>query len=155
MKRGFTLIELLAVLTVLGIIATIVVPQVADTLNNSRAAAFEKQLHVLTTATEKWGNEHIDELPETGSPEIVSVDFNTLYTAGEIASYPVENPKDGVELEGCILISYSSQYNQYEYKYSSDTEYCEIHTYTNIFGDLNGDAVINNKDLAICKIILI
>ena len=137
--------------SVLGIIAVIIIPQVASTLNNSRTVALEKQIHVLQTATEKWGNDHLYELPEIDSPEIVSVDFRTLYTDGEITSYPVENPKDGGNLTGCILINYNSQYKQYEYKYSADTYYCDIHTYKNIFGDLDGDLVVNGTDLNILK----
>lgn len=131
MKKGFTLIELVAVLAVLGVIAIIVIPQVAETLNHSRTVALEKQIHVLKTAAEKWGNEHLDKLPEIDSEEIISVDFETLYTDGEITSYPVENPKDGGDLNGCILVSYNSQYNQYEYKYSDDISYCDTHSYKN------------------------
>ena len=131
MKKGVTLIELLAVLAVLGIIAVIVIPQVAETLNNSREVALEKQIHVLKTATEKWGNEHLEELPAVDSSEIVSVDFETLYIDGEITSYPVDNPKDGGNLNGCILISYNSQYRQYEYKYSDNTNYCNNYSYKN------------------------
>ncbi|MBE6138251.1 MAG: type II secretion system protein [Firmicutes bacterium] len=131
MKKGFTLVELLAVLSILGILAVIIIPSVATTIKNSRVAAYDKQLYVLATATEKWGTQHLNELPETTSNNIVAVDFETLYQAGEIASYPVQNPITGNDLEGCILISYNLQYKQYEYKYSDNLAVCDDNHYNN------------------------
>lgn len=124
MKKGFTLVEILTVLAVIGIIALIIVPSVTGTLNASRQSAYKKQIAVLETATEKWGVENINLLPQSNSDEVLAVDFNTLYTAGQITNYPVINPVTNEELEGCILITYNSQYQQHEYNYTSDLEKC-------------------------------
>ena len=130
-KYGFTLVELLAVLAVLGILMTIIAPSVSHAVKNSRVAAYEKQIQILTTATEKWGTEHLGELPDRDSDKLVTVDFRTLYQDGEITSYPLTNPTTGEELEGCIVISYSAQYKQYEYKYSDNLTICNNYHYAN------------------------
>lgn len=126
-KRGFTLVELLAVLVVLSLIALIIIPSVSGTVTKSRESAYEKQIQVVETASEKWGLEHLDKLPDINSNDIVAIDFNTLYTSGQLTDYPVFNPKTQQELEGCILISYSAQYSQYEYKYTSDQSKCDLY----------------------------
>lgn len=123
-KRGFTLVELLAVLVVLGLLAVIIIPTVSGMINNSREGAYKKQIHVLETAAEKWALENNSMLPDASSNEILAVDFNTLYTSGQITDYPIINPKTGESLEGCILITYNTQYKQYEYKYNNDVNKC-------------------------------
>jgi len=123
-KNAFTLVELLAVLIVLGLIAVIVVPSVTNTVKSSNENAYKKQIQVLETAAEKWGTENIDRLPAIDSDETLVIDFNTLYTSGQIATYPVNNPKTNSDLEGCIIVTYNNTYKQYEYKYNSDTTKC-------------------------------
>lgn len=124
MKRGFTLVELLAVLVVLGLLSLVVMPIVINYINSSSNSAYKKQIQVLESAAEKWGIENIDSLPDSTSGESLIIDFNTLYTAGQISSYPVIDPKTKKELEGCILVIYNNQYKQYEYKYTSDSSKC-------------------------------
>ena len=123
-NTGFTLVELLAVLMVLGIISLIVIPSVSLTLNASHQKSYEKQIKVLETAAEKWGVENVHLLPSYDSYEILAVDFNTLYTSGQIANYPVINPLTNDVLDGCILITYNGKYQQYEYHYTDDITKC-------------------------------
>ncbi|MBE6152513.1 MAG: prepilin-type N-terminal cleavage/methylation domain-containing protein [Firmicutes bacterium] len=117
-KKGFTLIELLGVLVVLGALALIIIPSVTSTLNNSQEKAYQKLIHTLETAAEKWGIENIDMLPEPDSGEVLEIYFDMLYQSGQITEYPIINPKLNRDLDGCILATYNSQYQQYEYNYS-------------------------------------
>lgn len=123
-NKGFTLVELLAVLIILGMISLIVIPSVSGTLNASRQSSYKKQIKVLETAAEKWGVENIGLLPQNNSGDTLVLDFNTLYTSGQITKYPIINPVTNEELEGCILITYNNQYQQYEYHYTDDTNKC-------------------------------
>lgn len=123
MKRGFTLIELLAVIVVLGLIAVVITPVITDTLNDSREDAYQKQVDNLIKAANTWSIKNLDKLPSTDNKIFLSLD--TLTEDGIVEDDEIINPKTRKKMEGCISISYSSTYNQYEYKYISDNNSCK------------------------------
>lgn len=123
MKRGFTLIELLAVIVVLGLIAVVITPVITDTLNDSREDAYQKQVDNLIKAANTWSIKNPDKLPSTDNKIFLS--FDTLTEDGIVEDDEIINPKTRKKMEGCISISYSSTYNQYEYKYISDNNSCK------------------------------
>ena len=123
MKRGFTLIELLAVIVVLGLIAVVITPAITDTLNDSREDAYQKQVDNLIKAANTWSIKNPDKLPSTDNKIFLSLD--TLTEDGIVEDDEIINPKTRKKMEGCISISYSSTYNQYEYKYISDNNSCK------------------------------
>lgn len=123
MKRGFTLIELLAVIVVLGLIAVVITPVITDTLNDSREDAYQKQVDNLIKAANTWSIKNPDKLPSTDNKIFLSLD--TLTEDGIVEDDEIINPKTRKKMEGCISISYSSTYNQYEYKYISDNNLCK------------------------------
>lgn len=123
MKRGFTLIELLAVIVVLGLIAVVITPVITDTLNDSREDAYQKQIDNLIKAANTWSIKNPDKLPSTDNKMFLSLD--TLTEDGIVEDDEIINPKTRKKMEGCISISYSSTYNQYEYKYISDNNSCK------------------------------
>ena len=123
MKRGFTLIELLAVIVVLGLIAVVITPVITDTLNDSREDAYQKQVDNLIKAANTWSIKNPDKLPSTDNKIFLSLD--TLTDDGIVEDDEIINPKTRKKMEGCISISYSSTYNQYEYKYISDNNLCK------------------------------
>lgn len=123
MKRGFTLIELLAVIVVLGLIAVVITPVITDTLNDSREDAYQKQVDNLIKAANTWSIKNPDKLPSTDNKIFLSLD--NLTEDGIVEDDEIINPKTRKKMEGCISISYSSTYNQYEYKYISDNNSCK------------------------------
>ena len=123
MKRGFTLIELLAVIVVLGLIAVVITPVITDTLNNSREDAYQKQVDNLIKAANTWSIKNLDKLPSKDNKIFLSLD--TLTEDGIVEDDEIINPKTRKKMEGCISISYSSTYNQYEYKYINDNNSCK------------------------------
>lgn len=123
MKRGFTLIELLAVIVVLGLIAVVITPVITDTLNDSREDAYQKQVDNLIKAANTWSIKNPDKLPSKDNKIFLSLD--TLTEDGIVEDDEIINPKTRKKMEGCISISYSSTYNQYEYKYISDNNLCK------------------------------
>lgn len=123
MKRGFTLIELLAVIVVLGLIAVVITPVITDILNDSREDAYQKQVDNLIKAANTWSIKNPDKLPSTDNKIFLSLD--TLTEDGIVEDDEIINPKTRKKMEGCISISYSSTYNQYEYKYISDNNSCK------------------------------
>ncbi len=62
--RGFTLVEILIVVIVLGILASVVVPQFSNASQDSRAGSLKEQLHTLRTAISTYHLEHMDSWPD-------------------------------------------------------------------------------------------
>ena len=52
-KKGFTLVELLAVIAILGLILTIAVPMVIDTINSSKIRTLELNAQSIIKAAEE------------------------------------------------------------------------------------------------------
>lgn len=124
-KRGFTLVELLAVIVILIVIAGITIPVINTSLEKAAQSAYDKQISLIESAAKKWGAENDTKLPDIGSTSIVTVDFSTLIEAGHLKNEKILNPITEEELEGCVKISYDSEYNQYVYEYSDNTIECE------------------------------
>lgn len=128
MKKGFTLIELLAVIVILGIIATIVVPTINDTINNSREKAYNQQKDNIIDAAKKWGTENIRKLP-LNNGESIEKSLKCLKEEGYLKSdKKIVDPTTDKEMNGCVKITYDETNNQYKYTYRStcsENEVCE------------------------------
>lgn len=122
-KDGFTLVELMAIIIVLGIIAIITVPVVNNTINKSRKKAYEVQVSVIIESAHKWGVKNVDRLP-VGN-EKINVKLSELINGNyieNIKNNKIINPIDRTEMNGCVVIEYVTEYNQYSYEYR---EICE------------------------------
>ena len=117
-KKGFTLIELLAVITILGLLVAIISPVVTRLLNDSEDSLSKNQIDMVITASKKYMIDHSNLLPE--DDDVYSVSISDLINAGVIENDKVIDPKTKNILNGCVNISYSASYNQYEYNYSNE-----------------------------------
>lgn len=115
-KNGFTLIELLAVITILGLLVAIISPVVTKLLNDSEDSLSKNQIDMIITASQKYMFDHSNLLPEGNG--VYSVSISDLINAGVIENNEVVDPKTKEIMNGCVNITYSSSYNQYEYIYS-------------------------------------
>lgn len=74
MKKGFTLVELLATVTILGIIALLIVPTVANVINEFKSDAQKNQEETIISAAKSWASDNRLQLPEVGeTPVCVTV----------------------------------------------------------------------------------
>ena len=115
-KNGFTLIELLAVIIILGMLVAIISPVVTKLLNDSEDSLSKNQIDMIITASQKYMFDHSNLLPEGNG--VYSVSISDLINAGVIENNEVVDPKTKEIMNGCVNITYSSSYNQYEYIYS-------------------------------------
>lgn len=62
-KRGFTLVEILIVVSILGILAAIVVPQYSSSTSEAQLAALQSNLHAIRKQLELYKIHHNGVLP--------------------------------------------------------------------------------------------
>ena len=120
-KKAFTLVELIAVIVVLAIIGAIVVPVTNSIIKNGQKKALETQIEIIIDASRKWAVKNVDLLPE--GDNTTSVDLSTLIKDGYIKKTETEgliNSVDDSVMDGCVIIKYSNEYNQYMYEYKEE-----------------------------------
>lgn len=122
MKKGFTLAELLGVIIILGLLAVVTMPIVTGIIKDSKEETYKKQVNIIETVAKEWGVENNEMLPEEGT-KIISLD--TLVDSGKIQNSNIIDPRDDSKMSGCVIVSYNSEYNQYEYKYEENPTNCE------------------------------
>ena len=114
-KNGFTLVELLGVIILLGVLSVIVVPEVRDSIKQSKKKAYDKQIDTVITAAKNWASDNIDMIWEDG----YFIDIETLKQTGFLENKKIINPVTNKEINGCVAIIYEEDFNQYEYEYLS------------------------------------
>lgn len=117
-NKAFTLIELLAVIVIIGVIAIIITPTVIEKIDESKNKAYLKQTKILEEEAKKWSlrNSHLLNEENKYYLELNKLVEEKLITSGEII-----DPRDGSTMNGCIVIEYLNEYNQYTYKYNENT----------------------------------
>ncbi|MGE5456463.1 MAG: type II secretion system protein [Ignavibacteriales bacterium] len=118
MKKAFTLVELLAVIVILGIIGTIAIPTITDTIKSSKQKLYETQVEEIEDTARKWGIEHINALSET---EKVYLSVQDLINNGMLQQRSLKDPRTKEDMNGCIVIEYNQVYSAYEYNYNDLT----------------------------------
>lgn len=90
MKKGFTLIELLAVITILGILFTLIIPKIIDTLNESEQKSNLVSANGLIDAAQY---KHRDN-EANGISESLMIDFTNKINDGKL-TYDGKKPEKG------------------------------------------------------------
>ena len=132
MKKGFTLIEVLAVIAILGLLVAIISPVVNNLLKDSEDTLYQEQVDIIVRASKKYVIDHSELLPENSDSTAIYID--DLINSGVIDKDKVINPKTKEEMNGCVVVNYNNDFNQYEYNYRDD---CSI----NITFDPEGGSV--------------
>ena len=127
MKKGFTLVEVLAVIVILGLLVVIIVPVVNNLLGDSEDALYDKQIDSIEKATQKYMVEHSEFMPDEGGS--TSFYLYELVNNGVIENNKIINPKTKEELDGCVVVSYNNEFNQFEYNYSDDDNECSLSSF--------------------------
>lgn len=115
-KRGFTLVEVLAVIVILGFLIVLIVPTVNNLIKDSEDSLESRQISSIIAATKQYVTMNSDLLPAQGSTTCISL--MSLVENGIIDNNIIINPKTKEPMNGCVIISYSDEFNQYEYSYS-------------------------------------
>ena len=120
-KKGFTLVELLAVIVILGIIALIAVPQIFSSVETAKRRAKEVQKDIIINATKSYVAElsnPLTKLDDDGNAVQHYVTVTTLIDNKYIDGDDSESIANSEFGDKCVLVEYSSKYNQFLYELS-------------------------------------
>lgn len=113
-KDGFTLIELLGVITILGILSLIIIPQVNEYIENGRTKSYDAQVLKIKNAANDWALENTSYLP-TNNLDSITITLGELKHGGYIG-LDIMNPSTEKSLSNESQIIITKNGNTYEYE---------------------------------------
>ena len=116
-SRGLTLIELLAVIAVIGIISSIILPTVFKNVRESKEKAYLEQTKLLEEEAKKWSIRNTSLLSET---ETYYLEIKTLVDEEYITSEEIIDPRNDEVMTGCIVVDYDKDNMQYVFDYNEN-----------------------------------
>lgn len=120
MKKGFTLIELLAVITIMGIILLISVPNITKSMKKTTSNQYAEFVGDIFLAAESYIAKYNDSFDLSSGDKTISVE--RLIKAGYFKSTTI-NPKTGekVNVDSYVIVSLNSQ-DSYSYTYVDENQ---------------------------------
>ena len=109
-KKGFTLVELLAVIIILAVILTIILPSVSRTLKKSKNTIYDIQINDILNSTYDYSLKNLKLLPESGKTYIT---LNELKKHGYIENN-IKDPKTNKNFENDLVISIENVGSKYK-----------------------------------------
>lgn len=109
MKKGFTLVELLGVIIILGILSTVIIPKIGDSLSNSKTTAYNTQIKTIKKAT----NDFLIENPDVLDNNTVTITLGTLKQGGYLP-IKIKNPITRKDFSNESRIVITKNQNNYD-----------------------------------------
>lgn len=131
MKRGFTLVELLGVIVIIGILGSITVPIVQNTIIENNKDACQKQVKAFERATQNYvsNNPYNFDCAANGNSQTYNISLNELVSSGFLDKTDFKNPKGGT-FSDVVVVTVSCTLNgmvktNYKFTYMyADTNAC-------------------------------
>lgn len=121
-NKAFTLIELLAVIVILGLLATITIPNIINSIKISSEKAYDRQVRLIEEAAERWTVDNPEKLSEKMHYKIANIKIVDLQTEGYLDKN-LNNPITKNKMDGCVTITKNDNNgNIYNYKYNEIDE---------------------------------
>lgn len=93
-NKAFTLIELMGVIIILGLLSLIAIPAISNILKTSQENVYSAQIKRIEDATNDWGLENMNRLPNSENGTVTIQLYNELQKGGYLPIC-ITNPKTG------------------------------------------------------------
>lgn len=121
-KKGFTLVELLSIIVILGVIVTVVLPNIGGSVSKKKQNEYDRLVSIIENAAKSY---------HSSNKEITMVTIDTLIDENLLTTGLTD--MDGEPIAGCVRISKNLEgFNEYKY-YKN----CTLET-VNLVVNLNG-----------------
>ena len=106
--KGFTLVELLAIITILGVMVILVVPQIGGSINAKKGKELEKIIDIIEKAGKAYHTFNNDEH---------KIPIDTLVSEKYLSNV-LTNPITNEKLDGCVRVSKGND-GIFKYRYTA------------------------------------
>ncbi|MBP3920641.1 MAG: prepilin-type N-terminal cleavage/methylation domain-containing protein [Bacilli bacterium] len=132
-KRGFTLIELLAVVTIIALLSTLIIPNITDNIDKKKGEISEANMKILATATnmyiEKNSRIYAHTFESSGSTYCIPV--QSLINDNVLETPFKDVNGEEIDYSKVIKAIYQDTYNSFEYSLVEKEECTEFVNYVN------------------------
>jgi general secretion pathway protein G len=95
-KRGFTLVEILIVVIILGILASVIIPQISHATGDTRKAALSDQLHGVRVQIQLYTLQHGDSRPAIAGADWSPLTTQTTFNGTPCGPYLPDVPRNTI-----------------------------------------------------------
>lgn len=110
------MVELLGVITVLGVLMLIAVPQITNLINDSKEESYKRQIEYIEGAARDYMAKNSLQLPDAVENSSTCVSITTLKTSGFLKNSNIVDSRNNTNITGSVIITYEN--NKYVYAYS-------------------------------------
>ena len=113
-KKGFTLAEILGVIVLLGVISTIVVITVNNSLKTNKEELYQIQINNIITGAKAWASSNVFQLPSSDGEEL-TLTLAQLKQDGFVDK-DITNPVTKEKFDDSLKIKITKIDNNYTYE---------------------------------------
>ena len=131
-RKAFTVIELMGVLVIIGILTSILIPVVSNTIKNNKQNLHDKQIELIRVAAQNLATDNTYILPEEDGEKIY-ITLGQLRAMG-YAEGTIIDPLTNKNFPDNLIVMIIKKGNDYDYKI-----------------ELDGDVTIVDSDIRVTK----